>query len=112
MNKVEKFIHDFKKVSPEYISYTFYRGYCYWFAVILSQRFNGEIWFNPDIVHFAAYIKTKNRAWLYDIYGLVNIGVSPITGEPESSNWVSWEEFQKTNQEAVKSIVDSCIKKR
>lgn len=107
MNKVEKFINDFKKLAPEYLSFVFYRGYCYWFAVILAQRFKGDIWFNPDLVHFSAYIEGK----LYDIYGQINIGHSPITGKEESRNWVPWEEFQRTNQEAVKSIVDSCIKK-
>lgn len=111
MNKVEKFIKDFKKASPEYLEYTFYRGYCYWFALILAERFKGEIWFNPDIVHFAAYIKTKHHTWLYDIYGMVRIGFNPITGEEESGNWMSWEEFQKNNHEAVEGIVASCIKK-
>lgn len=107
MNKVIEFINGFKEASSPYIEWTFYRGYCYWFAVILSERFKGEIWFNPDIVHFAAMINGE----LYDIYGFVNVGKNPITGEDETSNWMSWEEFQCTHQEAVKSIVDSCIKK-
>lgn len=106
-NKIEKFIKDFKAISPEYIEYTFYRGYCYWFAFILVERFKGEVWFNPDIVHFAAYINNK----LYDIYGEIIPGKNSVTGEDESDNWMSWEEFQYKNHEAVETIVNSCIKK-
>ena len=98
MNKVLKFINDFVSFSPEILKNVFYNGYCYWFALILAERFKGEIWFNPTIVHFA----TKINNTLYDINGIVET----------NNDWISWEEFQWTRQEAVKSIVDSCIKKK
>lgn len=107
MNKVLKFIDGFKSFEPQYIQYTFYHGYCYWFAFILAERFKGEIWFNPDIVHFAAKINNI----LYDIYGVVTVGQNPITGKDESDKWISWEEFQYNHQESVKDVVNSCIKK-
>ena len=56
MDKIEKFIFDMKNVFPEELEFTFYRGYCYWFAFILANRFKGEIWFNPAIVHFATKV--------------------------------------------------------
>lgn len=99
MNKVIQFIDDLKKISPAMFEYTFGMGYCYWLAVILADRFKGDIWFNPCIVHFAAKIDGK----LYDIYGQIDDTTSPF--------WVSWEEFQYQHQEAVESIVNSCIKK-
>lgn len=109
MNKVEEFIHHMKEIFPEEMEFVFYRGYCYWFAFILAERFKGEIWFNPKIVHFAARIKGQ----LYDIYGKVTPGVCPITGTEDYSEdeWISWTDFQLQRQEAVESIVDSCIKK-
>lgn len=109
LNNVERFIKEMKGQFPEEISFVFYRGYCYWFAFILASRFKGEIWFNPKIVHFA----TKVRGTLYDVYGKVNPGYSPVTGEYDGSEnkWVKWSDFQINHHEAVDSIVDSCIKK-
>lgn len=108
-NKVEKFIKDFKKVFPEELEQTFYHGYCYWFAMILSIRFEGEIWFNPAIVHFAAQVNDT----LYDIFGVVDPGVDPYTGiyDSEKDKWYSWESYQASHQDEVDSIVKSCIKK-
>ena len=109
MNKVEQFIYQMKELFPEEMESVFYRGYCYWFAFILATRFKGEVWFNPKIIHFAAKIKND----LYDIYGKVSPGISPITGENDCSenDWMNWTDFQLEKREAVESIVNSCIKK-
>lgn len=109
MNKVEMFINEMKSFGPEYVTFLFYRGYCYWFAFILSERFKGEIWFNPHMVHFACKIDEE----LYDIYGKIDKGRNPITGEYDELDdcWISWEEYQYNNHESVESIVQSCIKK-
>ena len=108
--KVLSFIRRFKSVFPDEMEYTFYRGYCYWFALILAVRFSGEIWFNPSLVHFAAKIDGE----LYDIYGVVTPGVDPITKKFDENNieWVEWGEYQETNnQDKIESIVNTCIKK-
>ena len=109
MNKVEIFINDMKEFFPEELESVFYRGYCYWFAFILAERFKGTIWFNPKIVHFAAMINED----LYDIYGKIIPGICPVNGDEDFSenNWVEWSEFQLNHHEAVESIVNSCIKK-
>ena len=65
MSKVERFIYGVKRIFPEEMEYTFYRGYCYWFAFILAERFKGTIWFNPKIVHFATKIDND----MYDVDG-------------------------------------------
>ena len=108
-NKIENFINNMKKLFPEELESVFYRGYCYWFAFILAERFKGTIWFNPRIVHFA----TKIGNDMYDIYGKVRPGICPITGQEDysESDWIEWSEFQINNHEAVESIVNSCIKK-
>ena len=109
MNKVEQFINKIKQFFPEELEFVFYRGYCYWFAFILAERFKGEIWFNSKIVHFAAKIEDN----MYDIYGKVRPGICPITGAEDYSenDWIEWSEFQLKHHDVVESIVDSCIKK-
>lgn len=109
MDKVEKFISDMKAVFPEELEFTFYRGYCYWFALILAERFKGDIWFNSKIVHFA----TKIDGQLYDIFGKIQPGVCSLNGEDDYSEdyWWSWADYQIANHDVVESIVNSCIKK-
>lgn len=108
MNRVENFINDMKSRFSKELEHVFYNGYCYWFALILAERFKGEVWFNPKLVHFAAHIDNN----LYDIYGKITPGISP-TGEKDYSEhtWFEWGQFQINNHEMVESIVDSCIKK-
>lgn len=48
-------------------------GNCYWFARILADRFNLEIYYNPIIGHFAAgYLDECENKWLFDSCGEVN----------------------------------------
>ena len=82
MNKIETFINDMKKSFPAEMEMIFYHGYCYWFAFILAERFKGEIWFNPTIVHFASKIGNS----LYDIFGEIEPGVNPFTGVYDRNN--------------------------
>lgn len=96
--KVEAFIQTFKDKHPEAIEDTFINGYCYWFAHILATRFKGDIWFNPNIVHFAAKIGDN----LYDVCGIIT---------SDEGAWMSWASFQLSNRAAVQDIVRSCIKK-
>ena len=97
MNRILKFIDDFKSKHPNEIEDVFMNGYCYWFAMILSIRFKGNIWFNPLLVHFASNI----GVYLYDISGMIT----------DTYGWVSWEVYQRTNQEEALQIVKSIIKK-
>lgn len=108
-DRVEHFIDTMKKDFPEELESVFYRGYCYWYAFILAERFKGEIWFNPKIVHFAAKINGN----LYDVYGKIRPGICPVTGNEDYSenDWTEWSKFQIERHEAVESIVSSCIKK-
>lgn len=103
------FINSFKQPFKEAIEFTFYRGQCYWFALILATRFKGDVWFNSKIVHFAARIDGV----LYDIYGKIEPGICPIdkTLDGSEANWINWGDFQIDNHDAVEQIVDSCIKK-
>ena len=96
IHEVLNFINNFKGRYSFELEDTFSNGYCYWFAKILELRFNGEIYFNPDAVHFATLIEEQ----LFDIYGIVNVG---------TDSWFCWEDYKlKENGE---KIIHSCILK-
>lgn len=69
MNKtVDEFIRKFKSYNKENVlESTFLNGYCYQFAIILKDRFDGVILYEPIEGHFI--IKIDNE--LYDIRGNV-----------------------------------------
>lgn len=62
MKKILEFIKGFEPVKDFFLY-----GYCYWFAVILSQRFGGEIWYLPIENHFICKIDDR----CYDVSGEV-----------------------------------------
>ena len=45
--KINSFINGFKELNKDVIEELFTCGYCYWFAVVLKERFNGVIIYNP-----------------------------------------------------------------
>lgn len=65
--KIRKFIENFKQFEQNNVLFdTFTGGYCYWFAVILAERFSGgQILYEPVEGHFVT--KIANR--YYDIRG-------------------------------------------
>jgi len=58
--KILKFINGFKPAVE-----LFTHGYCYWFAVILQERFSGVIMYNEVDNHFALLVDNR----LYDATG-------------------------------------------
>jgi len=62
---VLEFIFNFKKRNTESLEDTFMNGYCYYFSVILQERFGGEIVYETIDCHFMLLYRDK----LYDIRG-------------------------------------------
>lgn len=73
---------------------TFLNGCCYWFTVILRERFSAEIYYNPIENHFAGKIGDK----LYD-----------VTGEIDSSGFVQWNDYKYVDLVHARRICDQCI---
>lgn len=101
--EVERFIRGFKEKHENEVTDIFMHGYCYWFAFILSVRFNGTIFFCPDTVHFATHIKGQ----IYDITGIVD-----TTG----LHWYVWHDYLRMmyasgQEEDALAIIDMCINK-
>lgn len=79
------------------ITETFTGGYCYWFAVILSERFVGShIQYDPIEGHFVTEIGGR----LYDIRGDVTEQYQDVR------EWYSEEYCME-----IPSIVNGCILK-
>lgn len=94
--EVIKFIEFFKRKYPLEITDTFLNGFCYYFAIMLKERFGGCIFYNPDIVHFSVLID----GYLYDITGIINA---------ENATWYEWEGYKQSEDTSV--IQDCCINK-
>lgn len=93
---VEKFINGFKQYDKENaVVITFTCGYCYWFAVILSNRFRGEIFYEPVEGHFITNIMDD----LYD-----------ITGNVTEKYW-NKALYDKDTYMDIKNVVSGCINK-
>lgn len=88
------FINKFKSKYPEEFQDAFNHGLCYWFAVILRTRFGGDIYFNPDLVHFTVLIHDH----LYDINGI---------NKDTVGQWIEWNSMP--NYMDVTSIKESCV---
>lgn len=98
-NEILNFI---KKFQNEGTIETFTQGCCYWFARILCERFDMELYntmimYNNIDGHFAAKINGR----LYDITGELN----------ESSDWKTWDEFRENEPVYAKTVIRDCIKK-
>lgn len=85
----------------------FLNGLCYWFAKILSIRFQGEIYYEPIENHFVAKLAELENGILkyklYDIRGDVT--------ESYKNRVVPWFEFSHNDPALAKRIVRDCIKK-
>ena len=94
INTVIRFIENFQNLGT---IDTFTQGCCYWFAVILKERFQGTIMYNPVDNHFASLIDGH----LYDITGELTI----------DGSWYEWEIYSKIDTLETDRIVRDCIEK-
>ena len=95
---VEKFIEDFKcyDIKGE-VSTTFLCGYCYYFSIILKERFPGTVIMYDEVGnHFSALINDR----LYD-----------ITGDITSSkaDFIPWSSLRDRDSLLYNRIVRDCI---
>ena len=100
---ISNFLTHFEKAKE-----TFTSGCCYWFAFILAERFNGEIFYNPKENHFACGIQEDNpfpwidgSAWsLYDINGNIKENVD---------DYILFKDYEKIDSTHYKRIVRDCV---
>lgn len=76
---------------------TWLSGNCYYFAIILKERFNGIIYYDVIAGHFIVEI----NHYFYDNDGLVNIVGRKL---------VSWDDFEKYDSLQKERIIRDCVK--
>ncbi len=97
MNDIEEFIENFKFMYKLELEQVFTEGNCYYFAVILRERFKGCIYYLPIENHFLCKINEE----YYDITGKVKPVESPV----------DWEELEQQDEAHYKRIERDCILK-
>ena len=97
MDEVLEFIKKFKWRFPKEQEVIFTEGNCYYFAVILRERFSGKIYYLPIVNHFICKIGKE----YYDITGKANLG--------NEKPW-DWEEYQKEEPLGSGRIIRDCIR--
>ena len=89
--EVIHFIDNFKRQKKSDVEFVFTNGDCYWFSVILIQRFGGEAYYLRVRNHFI----TKIDGRYYDITG----EITDFDEEP-----VSWTYMQETEPKWAERI--------
>lgn len=94
-DEIIDFIEEFKYKYKEEIEDVFSNGYCYFFAIMLKERFGGEIVYDPIQNHFALCRNLKK----YDIIGYTN------------GHFENWESYQEKELLDTERIYKNCIYK-
>lgn len=89
------FISKFTKFNEKAITECFTLGNCFWFALILKERFCGKIYYMPVDNHFVTKIDDN----YYDITGEV---------KPTPSIYL-WEEYMKSEPLDSRRVIGDCI---
>lgn len=95
MNRIETFIDKFKFIYKQELEYVFTSGNCYYFAVILKEHFNGEIYYLPIENHFICKIDKE----YYDITGKAKFNEKPY----------KWSELETYDNLLYRRIIRDCI---
>lgn len=90
--EVLRFIEHFREARE-----VFLHGMCYWFAVILRDRFDGLIFYLPVENHFVTWIDGS----FYDARGPVEPDEAPVL----------WDVYAKRDPKHTARIVKDCILK-
>lgn len=100
MSKVENEVTEFRShFNPKATTELFTHGQCFWFALILHERFQPfyptRIFYNPVDNHFATEIYGE----LYDITGRIE----------KNTNWFDWNDYILLDPSDAARIYRDCI---
>lgn len=99
MNMIEKFINKFKRLHPSAADDLFLYGDCYYFAIILKERFPEAI---IKYLVIDNHFVTEINGRLYDIRG-------DITDIVEIEQLINWSDMESCDELLYKRIVRDCI---
>lgn len=99
MNMIENFINKFKSLHPTEAEDLFLYGDCYYFAIILKERFpNAIIKYLIIDNHFITEIDGR----LYDIRG-------DVTNLVDTRQLINWRDMESSDGLLYKRIIRDCI---
>ena len=100
--EITNFIHYFLQENEE-VQSNFLYGNCYWFAVILKQRFQHQhrcyLCYNQILNHFSLGIDDE----LFDASGLIGPSYMP--------HWSDWEDYKIIEPSDSYRVVRDCVLK-
>jgi len=73
-------------------------GYCYHFAVMLSDMLGGEVWYNPIDNHFVCKVGDD----LYDAKGII---------QTNTSGYIRWSDYKEEDSLHFARIMRDCVYK-
>ena len=91
MQKVMEFIH---RRFPKDSNWT--NGNCYYFALILSDRFHGTMYYDVIDGHFVTKIQNN----YYDYCGLVNLDKRVL---------IEWNKFEEYDKHQYRRIIEDVL---
>ena len=94
-NDILDFIQKFKFSYQTELEYIFTTGNCYYFALILQNRFNGDIYYLLNANHFVCKINND----FYDITGKVGFNEKPY----------KWLELSSLDKKLYDKIYRDCV---
>lgn len=107
--QILSFIKHFTIHGPDVID-CFSNGNCYWFARILAQRFQGEIFYNISENHFMCNI----NGYLYDIDGRLKTQTKPLNKSnwdlDDMKGWIPWHVYRWIDASHANRIQRDCIR--
>ncbi|MBQ8218390.1 MAG: hypothetical protein IJZ79_03700 [Bacilli bacterium] len=96
--EILEFIDKFKFKFDKELEYVFTSGNCYYFAIILKERFNGEIYYLPIANHFICKIDKE----YYDITGIAKM----------NEEVYKWDNFKEFDEASYNRIIRDCLEFR
>ena len=99
MNEVERFIFKFKHLHPIAAENMFMFGDCYYFSIILKERFkDATIKYLMIDNHFITEINGR----MYDIRG-------DVTDIIDTKQLINWDDMNEFDELLYKRIIRDCI---
>ena len=102
MDEVERFINKFKFLEPSVAEDLFLYGDCYYFAVILQERFKHIYNVIIKYLEIDNHFVTEINGRLYDIRG-------DITDIVEKKQLMNWDDMEEYDELLYKIIIRDCI---
>ena len=100
MNEVEKFIYKFKFLNPPAADDLFLYGDCYYFAIILKERFK----YRANIKYLITdnHFITEIDGQMYDIRG-------DVTDRVDYKQLIDWNDMKDYDELLYNRIIRDCI---